>query len=93
MYVRADSSSGWENPDAGKHTNVPIPPVDGGFRTFGGRCAGVFLQWVEVFGLWKACGRTGYSSEWRNLDRERLGSGRIPPVSGGIWDVERCVGR
>ena len=26
--------------------------------------AGGFLQWVEVFGLWKACGRTGYSSEW-----------------------------
>lgn len=51
VYVRADSSSGWENPDAGKHTNVPIPPVDGGFRTFKGRCAGVFLQWVEVFGL------------------------------------------
>ncbi len=51
VYVRADSSSEWENPDAGKHTNVPIPPVDGGFRTFKGRCAGVFLQWVEVFGL------------------------------------------
>ena len=49
--ARVFSSSGWENPDAGKHTNVPIPPVDGGFRTFGGRCAGVFLQWVEVFGL------------------------------------------
>ena len=30
-----------------------------------------FLQWVEVFGLWKACGRTGYSSEWMIWDAER----------------------
>ena len=70
-----------------------FPPPGGGLWTAASRPAGGFLQWVEVFGLWKACGRTGYSSEWRNLDRERLGSGRIPPVSGGIWDVERCVGR
>ena len=70
-----------------------FPPPGGGLWTSASRPAGGFLQWVEVFGLWKACGRTGYSSEWRNLDRERLGSGRIPPVSGGIWDVERCVGR
>ena len=59
-----------------------FPPPGGGLWTSASRPAGGFLQWVEVFGLWKACGRTGYSSEWRNLDRERLGSGRIPPVSG-----------
>ena len=89
----------WSSP-LGDSRKVPFfirtgcfPPPGGGLWTSASRPAGGFLQWVEVFGLWKACGRTGYSSEWRNLDRERLGSGRIPPVSGGIWDVERCVGR
>ena len=46
-----------------------FPPPGGGLWTSASRPAGGFLQWVEVFGLWKACGRTGYSSEWRNLGR------------------------
>ena len=41
-----------------------FPPPGGGLWTSASRPAGGFLQWVEVFGLWKACGRTGYSSEW-----------------------------
>ena len=73
--MRADSSSEWENPDAGKYTNVSIPPVGGGFRTFGGRCAGVFLQWVEVFGLWESWQRADSSSEWAIWDAERCVGG------------------
>ena len=47
-----------------------FPPFGGGKRTPGGPWAGGFLRWVEVFGLWKACGRTGYSSEWMIWDAE-----------------------
>ena len=48
---REDCSSEWMDLDAGKPANVPIPPVIGGFETFGGQSAGAFLQWVEVFRL------------------------------------------
>ena len=51
VLARADSSSEWMDLDAGKPANVSIPPVTGGFGTFGDLYAGVFLQWVEVFGL------------------------------------------
>ena len=51
MLARADSSSEWMDLDAGKPTNVSIPPVTGGFGTFGDLYAGVFLQWLEEFGL------------------------------------------
>jgi len=44
--------------------------VGGRNGTPGDRSAGAFLQWMEVFGLWKACGRTGYSSEWMIWDAE-----------------------
>lgn len=87
VYVRADSSSGWENPDAGKHTNVSIPPVDGGFRTFGGRCAGVFLQWVEVSGRLKAGAWVFSSSGWRFSDCRRPMGVLIVPATGGIRTV------
>lgn len=48
-----------------------FPPAGGGLWTSASRSAGGFLRWVEVFGLWKACGRTGYSSEWMIWDAER----------------------
>ena len=41
---REDCSSEWMDLDAGKPANVPIPPVIGGFETFGGQSAGAFLQ-------------------------------------------------
>ena len=47
-----------------------LPPFGGGKRTPEGPWTGGFLRWVEVFGLWKACGRTGYSSEWMIWDAE-----------------------
>ena len=60
----------WSSP-LGDSRKVPFfirtgcfPPPGGGLWTSASRPAGGFLQWVEVFGLWKACGRTGYSSEW-----------------------------
>ena len=45
-----------------------FPPAGGGLWTSASRFVGGFLRWVEVFGLWKACGRTGYSSEWMIWD-------------------------
>ena len=64
----------WSSP-LGDSRKVPFfirtgcfPPPGGGLWTSASRPAGGFLQWVEVFGLWKACGRTGYSSEWMIWD-------------------------
>ena len=56
--------------DVGQPVRGRIPPVGGRNGTPGGRSAGAFLQWMVVFGLWKACGRTGYSSEWMIWDAE-----------------------
>ena len=71
FYSHGTFSSGrWGIIDVGNPVRGRIPPVGGRNGTPGDRSAGAFLQWMEVFGLWKACGRTGYSSEWMIWDAE-----------------------
>ena len=54
---------------------------------------GVFLRPVGDYGRRQAGLREDSSSGWRFSDCGRPVGVLVIPVSGGIWDVERCVGR